>query len=143
MEITTQGIIEQLNALQIESMRVNLALSEKKSELEALPIVSEIRELEKRQREISKQEEEIKENGKQLLLSIWLKKFEALDGTTIQLNKKPGALQIVDESKVPDEYWTEKTTRSIDKTTLKKDISEGLIIEWVTISEDYTLIIKQ
>lgn len=37
----------------------------------------------------------------------------------------------------------EKTTTSIDKVQLKKDVSEWLVIEWVSISEDYTLVIKQ
>jgi hypothetical protein len=71
-----------------------------------------------------------------------LKKFEALNWTIIQLNKKPWALVIETEEFIPDEYKKEKTTISIDKTALKKDISEWLIIDWVSISEDYTLVIK-
>jgi hypothetical protein len=43
---------------------------------------------------------------------------------------------------VPQEYWKEKVTKSIDKTTLKNDIKEWLIIDWVTIEVDYNLVIK-
>jgi hypothetical protein len=76
------------------------------------------------------------------MIESWLKKFEWLDWTIVQLNKKPWALVIENEDLIPKEYFKEKTTVTVDKTTLKKDISEWLIIEWCYISEDYSLVIK-
>ena len=74
-------------------------------------------------------------------MDSWIKKFEALDWTIIQLNKKPWALVIESEDNI-EEYIKGKTTRTIDKKQLKEDIKQWVVIEWVYIKEDYTLAIK-
>ena len=61
---------------------------------------------------------------------------------TVQLNATPGALKIEEEKNVPDEYWKEKTTRSIDKVKLKEDIKQGVFVDGVSIEQDYKFIIK-
>jgi len=141
-EITTQWIINIIQQTQEEKMRLNLELMNKKEELRNNPLQIYINELELKIKELDKKEEETKEQGKQIMISSWLKKFEWLDGTIVQLNKKPWALVIEIEDNIPKEYFKEKTTISVDKTSLKKDILEWLIVEWVYISEDYSLVIK-
>lgn len=141
-EITTQGIVDNINNLTIQSIQKKQELTLKKQELQNLPLYLEIEKLEKEIQEISKQDSELREQGKQILITSNLKMFQALDRTIVQLNKKPWALIIEDETKVPDNYRNIKTQIVIDKEKLKKDIKQGVIIEWVSISEDYTLIIK-
>lgn len=141
-QITTQSIIDTLNWIDKMKSSLNIELINKEQELKNLALYSEIKELELSIKQLEKQEEEVKEQGKQIMLNAWLKKFEALDWTVIQLNKKPWALIIENEELIPKEYLKEKTTVSVDKTTLKKDILEWLIIDWCYISEDYSLVIK-
>lgn len=141
-EITTQWIINFIQQTQTMKSKLNLELLNKKEQLKNLPLYIEIQDLETSIKELDKQEEQAKEQGKQIMLESWLKKFEWLDWTIVQLNKTPWALVIEIEDNIPKEYFKEKTTVSIDKTTLKKDIAEWLLIEWVYISEDYKLVIK-
>ena len=141
-EITTQWIINFIQQTQIMKSNLNLELLNKKEQLKNLPLYIEIQDLEISIKELEKQEEQAKEQGKQIMIESWLKKFEWLDWTIVQLNKKPWALVIENEDLIPKEYFKEKTTVTVDKTTLKKDISEWLIIEWCYISEDYSLVIK-
>jgi len=141
-QITTQSIVDTLNSIELMKANLNLQLLNKQEELRNTDLYKEIKDLEISIKQLEKQDEEIREQGKQILLSNWLKKFEALDWTIIQLNETPGALVIENEDLVPKEYKKEKVTISIDKKTLKEDIKQGLIIEWVSIEEDYNLAIK-
>ncbi len=141
-QITTQGIIDIINAKVSEKAKASLLLANKKEELQNSDLYKEVKQLELRLNQLEREEDEMREQGKQIMLDSGLKTFTTLEWVVIQLNKKPGSLIIEDESKVPPEYIKEKVTTSIDKKTLKEDISQGLLIEWVYISEDYTLVIK-
>lgn len=141
-QITTQSIVDTLNSIELMKANLNLQLLNKQEELRNTDLYKEIKDLEISIKQLEKQDEEIREQGKQILLSNWLKKFEALDWTIIQLNETPWALVIENEDLVPKEYKKEKVTISIDKKTLKEDIKQGLIIEWVSIEKDYNLVIK-
>lgn len=96
-----------------------------------------LQELKTSMQEIETKENSMRETAKNHMLEKDLKKIELLNGMTVQLDATPGALIIEDESKVPDEYWKEKTTRAVDKTKLKADIKEGVYVEWVSIEKDY------
>jgi len=88
-------------------------------------------------------EEWLREQGKQIMLDNGLKKFEMLDGTTIQLNSTPGALVVAEWVQLDPKYYKEKTTVTMDKVQVKKDFMEGLILDpGVTIESDYKFIIK-
>ena len=139
--IATQGIIDKLNKITIVQVDKSLELSNLKHELENSELVQNIKTIEWELRELKKQDTELREQWKQIMIDTWLKKFEALDWTIIQLNKKPWALIIEDDANV-DEYKKEKITISIDKKALKEDIKEWVIIEGVYIKEDYSLVIK-
>lgn len=141
-QLAPQNIVDTLNSIELMKSDLNLKLLNKKEELRKLDLFQEIHDLEISIKQLEKQDEEIREQGKQILLSNWLKKFEALDWTIIQLNETPWALVIENEDLIPKEYKKEKVTISIDKKTLKEDIKQGLIIEWVSIEKDYNLFIK-
>ena len=142
MELKPQNMIDTLNGIELMTTKLNLELFNKKEALKNLELYKEIQDIEISIKQLQQQEEQIREQGKQILLNAWLKKFEALDWTVIQLNSTPWALVIEDESKVPKEYIKEKITTSIDKKTLKEDIKQGLIVDWCSIEVDYNLVIK-
>ena len=141
-DITVQWIVDILNVITIDKMKKQIQISELKKKLEESQVYIELKTAEAKLSDFNKQETDLKLQWKKVLLDSWIKKFESLDGTTIQLNKKPGKLVIENEDGL-DEYKKEKTTVSIDKKQLKEDIKEWLIIEGVYIEEDYTLVIKQ
>lgn len=141
-QLAPQNIVDTLNSIELMKSNLNLQLLNKKEELRKLDLFQEIHDLEISIKQLEKQDEEIREQGKQLLLNAWLKKFEALDWTIIQLNSTPWALVIENETKIPAKYIKTKTTVSIDKTALKNDIKEWLIVEWCSIEVWYNLVIK-
>lgn len=142
-DIKTQGLVEAINSKTLEQADLNLTLSNLRAELENSEIAKNIKTIEWDLRELAKEDKELREQGKQILIDSWVKKFEALDWTIIQLNKKPWALVIEDDMLTElDEYRKTKTTITIDKKQLKEDIKEWVIIEWVYIKEDYSLVIK-
>ena len=140
--LTTQWIVDNYSLLRKDQLRLQLDIEYKKEELESLDLYKEIKSMERNLSELGKKEKELMKIGKQLLLSNWIKKFEALDGKVVQLNKLPPKLLIVEEDNIPEEYYTTKTTISIDKKTLKDHIKNWVIIDWCYISEDFRLVIK-
>ena len=142
MEITTQTIVEKLNVITTKKLKYNKLLNEIQQELEQSDLYKRIEEGKKIISELELEEKELKDTGKFIMLDAGLKKFESIDGSIAQLNKKPWKLIIEDNDKIPQEYIKEKTTKSIDKKTLKEDIKQWVIIEWVSISQDYELVIK-
>ena len=141
-ELKINWLADLLLNIDVEKSHLNLELMNCKAELEKSALQIKIKEIETDLKALNKREEELKEIGKNIMINSWLKKFEWLNWEIIQLNKTPWALKIEDESKIPQEYFKTKTTTTLDKTTLKNDIKEGLIIEWVSIESDYNLIIK-
>ena len=57
------------------------------------------------------------------------------------VKKNPWSLIIEDETKIPNEFKTEKITTVIDKKTLKERIQNGEEIEWAKINISYSLVI--
>ncbi len=141
-ELKPQWIVDTLNKITIDTITKRAELVKKQEEMKGTTIYNEISNLEYELKELSKQDKEIKEQWKQILLDSWIKKFEALDWTIIQLNKKPWKLIITEELLIPTEYRIEKTTKSLNKKDIKDNIKQWEIIDWVEIQEDYNLIIK-
>ena len=139
----TQWIVDQLNDLTIKKLESKKLLTKLTQELEETELYKRVQAGEEILKNLSNQEAELKEAGKELMLNAWMKKFEALDWTVVQLNKTPWALVIEDET-IPElkEYQVEKTTTSIDKKLLKEHLKQGDIIKWVSIKQGYKLEIK-
>ena len=141
-QLKPQGIVDTINTITVNSIKLKAELVEKKQALQETELYKEIEVLEESIKQLQEQDKEVREKWKNILLDANLKKFEALDGTIIQLNKKPWALVIEDESKIWDDYRKEKTTITIDKKAIKDDLKEWVVIEGVYIKEDYTLAVK-
>lgn len=141
-EIKPQWIVDQLNKITVYTLTKKAELAKKQEELKQIDLYNEIQDLEYEIKELAKQETELKEQGKNILLDSGIKKFEALDGTIIQLNKKPWALVIEHEDDITDDYYNEKVTRTLDKKKIKEDMAQWCVFDWVYIKEDYSLVIK-
>lgn len=49
----------------------------------------------------------------------------ATDSITVKVRKCPPSVEILEECQIPDAYWTEKVTRSINKNLIKNTIKSG------------------
>lgn len=67
----------------------------------------------------------------QIMETANLKKLELANGT-ISVSNTPQSVQIIDESKIPDEYFRIK--KEIDKTKIKDALKDGVEIEGVQLS---------
>ena len=142
MQITTQWIIDIINWCQIMKADLNLQLLQKQQQLEKSTLFNEIKDLEYSLKELELQESQRREKGKEIMISSWIKKFEWLNWTIIQLNKSPWSLVIENEDLIPVDYRTSKIVTTIDKKKIKDDIKMWCIVDWCFISEDYVLVIK-
>jgi len=74
------------------------------------------------------------------LQNAWIEKINVW---TFALSfRKSKSLIVEKEDNIPNAYMKEKTTVTVDKATLKKDIEDGLVIEWVHIQVKHNLQIK-
>ena len=145
MELQThvESLVPTIRSLTLESMQLNTAILQKEIELKQSPIYLELQEMKHKLEVVNRKEEDIRNEAKQIMLENGVKKMTMLGGTEIQLNANPGSIVIEDESKVPEKYWKEKTTRSIDKVTLKKDFNSGVELDpSIYIESTYNLVIK-
>ena len=124
--LTTQWIVDIYEKTHNERNKINLEILNIKEELESLPIFTRLKEKEKELYNLDKQEKEILEQGKELMIKAWVQKFVALNWQTVQLNKTPWALVVDNEKVIPKEYFIEKTTVSLDKTQLKNRFKQYL-----------------
>lgn len=143
-----EGIIPSIQSLSVNQMKLTSEILSKELELQNLPevirLTKEIQELKKEKLLAEKNESELREQGKEILLNSGMKEFTTLDGTTVALQFTPGSLVIWDNAVIPGEYLREKTSVEIDKTAIKKAMSEGIYF-WpeVYIKKDAKLVIKQ
>lgn len=73
-QVTTQWIIDKINAISIEMITLNLAISDKKRELSEMSITKDIQELEMKLKEVSKIDSDLREEAKQVMIQaamIW------------------------------------------------------------------------
>ena len=68
-QLAPQNIVETLNSIELMKSNLNLQLLNKKEELRKLDLFQEIHDLEISIKQLEKQDEDIREQGKQLLLN--------------------------------------------------------------------------
>lgn len=141
--ITTQGLVDQINTLTADKLIKTGEITVLEQQLKESDIYKQIEAKKVELRETTQEETQLRTQVQETMESQGIKKFEWLNWEVVQLNKKPWKL-IIEDDKISalDEYRKEKTTVTLDKKSLKEDIKEGLIIDWVSISEEYTLVIK-
>lgn len=123
---------------------IKTSLKEAEEEMEKSLLYHQIEWYKKLIKEMELEDQQLREQGKQIMLDNGLKKFEMLDGTTIQLNSTPGALVVAEWVQLDKKYYKEKTTVTMDKVKVKSDFMEWLILDpGVSIESEYKFIIKQ
>lgn len=143
-----EGLVPTVQALSLETLQLTGLIAQKESEIKNIPEVirleKEISDLKIKKRESENKENELREQWKMMMLENDIKEITTLDGTTISLQFTPGAIVIEEGAEVPEEYWKVKTTRDIDKISLKKAFTEWKITdERIYIQKDCKFIIKQ
>jgi len=143
-----EGLVPTVQALSLETLQLTGLIAQKELELKNLPEVirleKEIFDLMVEKRKLENKESELREQWKMMMLENDIKEITTLDGTTISLQFTPGAIVIEEGAEVPEEYWKVKTTRDIDKISLKKAFTEWKITdERIYIQKDCKFIIKQ
>lgn len=77
---------------------------------------------------------------------VWMaeERHEKVSGIRITLTARPAppAVEVLDESQVPQEYWREKLVSSIDKIAVKTDLTKGIEIPGVGLTQKISLIRK-
>ena len=137
-----EGVVNQILTLGTEKSKLHTRIQELEEIIHQSQEWSELQELKVSLVEAEKSELSLREQAKNEMLARDIKKIQLLNGMTVQLDSTPGALKIEDESKVPEEYFKEKITKSVDKVKLKEDIKQGVYVEGVTIEQWYNFVIK-
>jgi len=135
-----EGIIPTIQAITLENLKLQSQIAEKEDELRNLYINVEIQDLKNLLKSNEAMETELREKGKNMMIENWLKEFEMLDGTIVQINKTPGALIIEEGATFDEKYYRVK--KEIDKTAIKKDFNAGIPLEGCYIQSEYRFIIK-
>tara|TARA_R100000664_G_C2756496_1_gene144388 strand:+ start:1390 stop:1881 length:492 start_codon:yes stop_codon:yes gene_type:complete len=53
----------------------------------------------------------------------------------IKVRESAGAVDVIDESKIPDKYWVEVVTKKLDKKAILSDLKKGEVIQGVSLSK--------
>ena len=135
-----EGIIPTIQSITLENFKLQSEIAQKEDELKNSPLYQEIQSLKQLLKGNENMEIELREKGKNIMIENWLKEFEMLDGTIVQLNKTPWALIIEEWATFDEKYYRVK--KEVDKAQIKKDFNAWVPIEWVYIQSDYKFIIK-
>ena len=147
IQSNVEWLIPTIQALSLESIKFLWNIAEKESELanlsEVIRLNAEILELKKSLRNAQEKETWYREEGKQIMLSNDMKEITMLDWTTISLHFSPWALVVEEWAKIPNNFYKVKTSRDLDKTAIKKAITEWTFkLSKVYIQKDCKFIIK-
>jgi len=138
-----QWLIPSIQNSALNNSQLHTLIADKEAELKRLPITQHINELKKLLKEGESEEQQLREEGANIMLLNGLKEMKMLDGTIISLSKTPWALVVSSEENIPAEYYNEKTTRTLDKMALKKAFLAGECLDPnLTVEVTYKLIIK-
>lgn len=147
IQTNVEGLIPKIQSLSLYAIQVGANITQLEKELSELPEVirlnKEITELKKLKREAEMQEDSLRNEGKKILIDSEIKEITTLDWTVVSLHFTPWALVVEDWANIPDSFYKEKISRDLDKTSLKKAISEGTFSdEKVYIQKDCKFVIK-
>jgi len=147
IQSNVEWLIPTIQALSLESIKLLWNIAEKESELanlsEVIRLNAEILELKKSLRNAQEKESWYREEGRQIMLSNDMKEITMLDWTIVSLHFSPWALVVEEWAEIPDNFYKVKTSRDLDKTAIKKAITEWTFDNSkVYIQKDCKFIIK-
>lgn len=142
-----EWLIPSIQSLALQAIQLSWQVANLEFKLSNLPEVlainAEIRDLRKLLSDTQKNEAQLREQWKDIMMQNNLKEFTTLDWTVVSLQFTPGALVVEEWAFIPDEYWKVQQTRSLDKKAVKDALIEWkLKSEMVYIQKDCKLNIK-
>jgi hypothetical protein len=140
----TQDMMDNLDELQqdFEQKAVNVAAYIKNLEAEELAIGEAIKDMATRKTRLTKQVQGLTDYLQFNLQKLSINEIKTSPYFKIRLKQCPPSVDVFDEKQIPDEYWREKVTTSIDKIRLKEVMSEGVEVPGASIQRKIKLEIK-
>jgi len=147
IQTNVEWLIPNIQKLSLEQIQLSGKIATLESELANLPEVIKIQQelfmLKTAKKQAENEEVELRNQGKDMMMMNNLKEFTTLDGTVVSIQFTPWALVVEEGAEVPDEFYKIKTSRDLDKTSLKKAFNEGKITDpRIYIQKDCKLNIK-
>lgn len=136
-QIDYQSINDTLEAIQDEfkEKAVNLASYIKNIDLDLNKINEYEKSISKRKKELESKKEGLIKYLKQNMLESEIKNIESAE-FKISLRKSPSAIQVYNESIIPEDYFRVEENKVLDKKKMKQAISEGAKIDGVHLFQD-------
>lgn len=137
---------EDLNAIELiaddlEIKAVNIGSIIKNMEHEAESIWQAIDAMEKRYSSVCKKVGNLKEYLKSNLERCEIKEIKS-PFFDIKIRNNPASVRVVDETLIPESYFKEKITRSLDKAMISKELKELTEIPGVILAHETRIEIK-
>lgn len=142
-DIDPQTIADTLEAVagDVEQKATNVAMFVRNLESSAEQIELAIKAMQERKKSIESKAESIRKYLKENMQRTGITKIEC-PYFAISLKKNPPSVVIDNESLINDKYVKTKTVTSIDKTAIKTDLQNGIIVEGAHIEQNERLDIK-
>jgi len=102
---------------------------------------AEIDRMTDRKKSIENNIERLKENLKNAMIETGKEKIKT-DLFNIKVADNPYAVNVIDETLIPEEYFKVEIIRKLDKVTLKDDMKNGQIIKGAVLTQGKGLRIK-
>ena len=102
---------------------------------------AEIDRMTDRKKSIENNIERLKENLKNAMIETGKEKIKT-DLFNIKVADNPYAVNVIDETLIPEEYFKVEIIRKLDKVTLKDDMKNGQIIKGAELTQGKGLRIK-
>ncbi len=143
MELTTTGLISNIQDITLKKLKAQTRLQELEQELRDSPTQIEINVQKEYVKELNTRETEIRNNWIKILQESWIDKFES-NGVEVRIKTLPWKLVIIEEALIPQEYikTTTKTTTTVDKKLIKENMKEWEIIDGCKLEQEIKLEVK-
>ena len=145
-ELTTTGVIEEVDLIVVSRMKAEELLQELEAELAVSELQERVNAWRKYLSELKDKEIVSRNKWIETMRASWIESFTS-DWVEVKLKTSPGKVIITDESLIPEGFikTVTKTTTSVDKTRIKKvlkDLEPGEVFEGCHLEQDVTLVIK-
>ena len=143
MELTTTGLISEIQNITLEKLKAQTLLQNLELELQESDLQQRINKGKEIIKELWNKETEIRNQWIEILKESWIEKFES-NWVEVRIKTSPWKLVITEEELIPEEYkkTTTKTTTTVDKKLIKENMKEWEIIDWCILEQDVKLEVK-
>jgi hypothetical protein len=140
----TQEMMDNLDSIKedFENKAISVANYIKNLQAEEEAIEKAMADMRTRKMRLTKQIQSLSDYLQFNLQKLSINEIKSSPYFKIKLKVCPPSVDVFDESLIPEEYWREKVTKSIDKFRLKEVMGEGIEIPGASIQRNIKLEIK-